>query len=1209
MTISDPNSIHTVFDMETELARLRPLVDTHPHPIVVMGADGTIVMANTILERVFGYTEGELPGQQIEILIPERYRKAHVVLRNDYVKSPRHIHGPGRALVGIRKDGAEFPVELGLSYVSTTDGPIVMGAIVDISVHVRAEQARRDSEAVYQSLLETLPLNVFRKDLESRFVFANQRWCDLVEKSLDEIRGKTDFYLFSDELAEKYREDDRKVIETGQILEDVEQHTDVDGNEMFVHVLKAPVRDRDGNIIGIQGIFWDVTLREQAERALKESEQRKQSFFDNMLDSLIIIDVNGKIIEFNRASERMFGYDHDEVIGRDMMELIFPPSEQFRPQAAINRHTSTGEKGSMIGQHVETELIRRNGQRLLALMSMQPIPLGGQPAYTVLIHDITDRKNAEEELHYERYLFNKLLDSLPDYIWFKDRQGKFLRLSKALAQKFGYTSAKEAIGLSDIDIFPEEFAKQGYADEMRVMNSRHPMIAKEENPTWPDGTSTWTSTSKSTLIDRAGQVIGTLGISRDITENKRAAESLKRAKEAAEAANRAKSDFMANMSHEIRTPMNAIIGMTELLLDGELTPTQRDYLTMVHDSGDSLMQIINDILDFSKIEAGKLEIADSPFDLHELIGNTMKALAVRAVQNNLELALRIDPNVPVAVKGDAHRIRQIIVNLVGNAIKFTHEGEVVLTVSRLEMPGDDITLQFEVKDTGIGIAQDKMEAIFDAFEQADPSLTRQYGGTGLGLTISGQLVRMMDGTIRVSSVLNEGSLFVFTIRVRPAHKSALPELNIARSNREFPSHLLPIRVLVVDDNQTNRRILSEMLTNWRMDVETAENAEEGHQAIHRATEQQTPYSLIISDVHMPDVDGFSFVKRIREETVANSPVIMMLTSGEHIGDRQKCDELDIRSHLIKPVKQSELFDAIIAALGVEAFEEKVEPESFSLEEPVEMKRLQILLAEDSLPNQKLAVGLLGQQGHDVTVVDNGAAAVREAKSQQFDLVLMDVQMPEMDGLEATRTIRQWELVTHQRRLPIIAMTAHAMKGDREQCLSSGMDDYVTKPVRAATLMETIHDVLQRMKGGGHMDDLAKADELEGKELAENCPEIDWSIALDAVGGDHELLREVMSAFLAELPNLRDELRRAIETQDAASIRRLAHTLKGSMRTLGATETGAFAEEMETRGRNEELGGVSELWIEFENSLNTLVPHLSTWIALGSQQETKQGGQP
>ncbi|MCF7707695.1 MAG: PAS domain-containing protein, partial [Verrucomicrobia bacterium] len=1040
---------------------------------------------------------------------------------------------------------------------------------------------------------ETLPHNIFLKDSEGRFTFANHHFCNTIEKPLEEILSKTDFNFFPKELAEKYRADDKHILETGQTFETIEEHQDPGRGITYVNVVKTPVKDGAGNVIGIQGIFWDVTERRQMEETIAYERDLLQTLLENSPDRIYFKDKKSRFIKCSRTVAQGLGITTPEqAIGKT--DFDFFTEEHARP--AFEDEQKIIKTGEPIIGLVEKETWL-DGRETFVLTNKLPLrnKLGEVIGTFGISKDITDLKRAEDQLGYERDLLQTLLDNAPDCIYFKDKESRFIRCSKALAERFGCTSPEELYGKTDRDFFAEEHAKEAMDDEQEIMRTGKPVIGKIEREPTPDGTVTWALTTKMPRRDEKGNIIGTFGISKDITQLKKVEKELEVTRDAALESARLKSEFLANMSHEIRTPMNTIIGMTGLLIDTQLNEEQKDFANTVRSSADALLNIINDILDFSKIEAGKLMFESIDFNFLELVESSVELVATRAQSKEIELACWVHHEIPIGLRGDPGRIRQVLTNLLTNAVKFTNHGEVVIRAAKEKETKKDITIRIEVKDTGAGISKKAQALLFQPFTQADGSMTRKYGGTGLGLAISKQLVEMMNGEIGAESEPGQGSTFWFTIKLEKQPESATtPKIEAAKES------LAGLRVLIVDDNATNRQILHHQISGWRMRSGYASNGKEALTILRDEAKSGFPYDLAILDMQMPEMDGLTLAKEIRRNPVTSDLKIIILTSlGQRI-NRQLVRELGINAVLMKPVKQSKLFDCLADTMVeslLPATEHKAPEESQSsqatLEAHPKAKKVRILLAEDNIVNQKVSLRQLRKLGYTADAVANGIEVIQAISSIPYDIILMDCQMPEMDGYDATRRIRQIENEASSEGRPcqhhyIIALTANALQGDREKCLASGMNDYISKPVQIADLQISLYRAVSatspRDEQPADPEQPAAEEVLDSNALA--------GLRELRIPGEPDPLVELVDLFLEDAPKKLERIKTSLKSNDTKTLTIAAHSLKGSSSNLGARKLSSLCAELENQAKAnntvESPALIDKIEIEFDRVVKALI---------------------
>jgi PAS domain S-box-containing protein len=946
--------------------------------------------------------------------------------------------------------------------------------------------------------------------------------------------------------------------------------------------------------------------RKSGGECFNQDVKRYRELVESAQDIFCVTDARGYIKYVNPIATEMLGYARDELIGKDYLSFV---NQDYQKTA---RRLYTVQLARKIpNTYWEFPAVTKDGKETWLGQNVQPIMDGENVlGFQTIARNINDRKRLDED----RLKFLEAVEQTSSIVMITDTQGQIEYVNPKMTEVTGY-SKEELIG-NNLEILKPGLKTPGeYKTLWRTITSGRTWRGQIQNRN-KSGETYWESASISPIRNKEGEITHFLVIMEDITELKRSEEKLEEANReleeinqqlekaiekanklvfAAEAASISKSEFLANMSHEIRTPLNGIIGMTELALDTRLTAEQQEYLRIVKASADSLLTLINDILDFSKIEAKRLDLDIINFDLRDTLGDTLKTLALRAHEKSLELTCHVLPDVPEALVGDPGRLRQIVVNLVGNAIKFTDQGEVILDVQIKKKSEDTVCLHFSVKDTGVGITPEKLKLIFEPFAQADGSATRRHRGTGLGLAISSHLVEMMGGEIWVESEVGKGSIFHFMVQFG-LQKVACPKIA-----HEDVVEVRDLPVLVVDDNETNRRVLEEILGSWGMKPTVVESAQAALLVIEASKNRGQPFPLVIMDANMPHMDGFTLAEEIKKRAELKSATIMMLTSAGLRGDAARCRELGVAAYLTKPIKHSYLLDAIMIAMGNRGKDggptDLITRHFLRKERPQSSERgkraLHILLAEDNMVNQKLVIRLLEKKGHTVDVVEDGRAVLEAVDRKTHDLILMDLQMPEMDGLAATAAIREKEKETGD-HMPIIALTAHAMSGDRERCLKAGMDGYVSKPIEPERLFETINDVLpvQDEEASNHSEEAQPQDD-SGEAFDEYV--IDFSALSARVDGDKELLQEIVSIYQEDCPQIMSQIREAIAKECACDLERAAHTLKGAVGNLGARAAHEAALRLETIARSGDLTDAEEALSVLEreitrfNSAVTVIP--------------------
>ncbi|WP_417849554.1 PAS domain S-box protein [Thalassoglobus sp.] len=912
------------------------------------------------------------------------------------------------------------------------------------------------------------------------------------------------------------------------------------GELLDISLTITPIRDRENRWIGSATIERDITAFTESIYELHDREEKLRLIMEASGEAIYGIDLEGKCTFANRACMQILGYESmDQVHGQDMHLLTH---HSFADGSEYPRHQCKILQTFRLGKsiHIQDEVFwKKDNTSFPAEYWSSPIRRGDEIVGAVIVFEDATQKQADDRTRAE---LAAIVESSRDAIVGKSLDGIIKTWNRSAEELYGY-SAEEAIGQAYSSLVCQGDDSESTIQEIHNDDSGIPIEAVRRRK---DGTLIDVGVTESAIHIAQGKIIGTASIERDITVRKQREAELESARKTAEVANQTKTEFLANISHELRTPMNGVLGMLQVALEEQLPAALRDYLATAHDSAETLLLLLDELLDFSRLETGQFEIISETFDIHSEIDLALKALALRAHEKGLELIVDIDPNVPVWVEGDAGRLRQIITNLVGNSIKFTDVGDIVLKVSNESRTEEFIRLKFIVKDTGIGISDENLETIFSPFTQVDSSMTRSRSGSGLGLAICDELIEKMGGTISVTSEVGVGTTFEVNLLFRFANKPEHhPDLR----------QLAGEQALIVDDNDANREILSKLLDNFSMRVNSAENAGEAINLLRKSSDSESMFGIAIIDSLMPETDGMSLVQELRNQG-NNMPIILMVSPGERLAVEQNAQKLGISTFLEKPVSRSDVFDAVMTALRGP----QLTRESFEELTPVTHRALSVLVAEDTPANQKVVRAILERRGHQVTIAHNGKEALTKLNNDQsFDIILMDVQMPVMDGLQATRAIRD-QKEFHD--IPIIAMTAHARREDRRRCLQAGMSGYISKPLDVNKLIRLIEKFSKSKK--------SSPAQVESKspvrEKVQPTMIVNLDAALKRLGDDEELLDCMKTAFLEDSPQLLEEIKTAHENSSFPELHRAAHSLKGLASNFDAFKLVASAAEIENAAK-------------------------------------------
>ena len=1151
--------------------RFRDLLENAIDMVYTRDLEGNFTSWNNTAERVLGYTRAEALGMNLaQIIAPE----CQDVVRQALAQTMQGQPFEAAETEVITKYGTRLTVEVRGRLLYENGKPVeVQGIARNVTERKRAEKALQESESRLQAIFNSVQTGIFVIDAEThRIVDANPVALDLVEQPRDVVVGAV-CHKFVCPANEGFC----PVTDLGQRVDNSERVLlTATGQQRAIIKTVVPVV-----IAGRKHLlenFIDITARQHAEEALQESEERFRSLVENSTVGIYRTTPEGRIIMSNPALIRMLGYESlEELIARNLEEVGFEPS--YPRRVFRERMERDGEVRGL-----EAAWTRRDGSVIFVRESARVVraDVGQELYYDGIVEDITERKRAEEALRQSEEKYRSIVLNIPEVVWTVDSEGHFAFMSPNIERLAGFTA--EEVYQTGIRLFFESV----HAEDQPRMKAAFVALfssgqvydvecrARRKNGEW-----IWVHDRAVGTYEKDG-VRYAQGLLSDITERKQVEVAQRKAMEAAEEANRAKSEFLANMSHELRTPMNAIIGMTELALATDLNAEQRRYLDLVESSANSLLALIDTILDFSRIGAGQIELESVPFVLADAVDEALLPLSLQAYRQGLEMAYGVSPAIPSRLLGDPARLKQILLNLVGNALKFTARGEVVVRAQLEAREETAVCLHFTVADTGVGIPADKLEMILEAFTQVDGSMARRFEGAGLGLAACAELVRLMGGRIWVESQLGKGSTFHFTVRLGWLGARTAPGEEVA------PSPLRGLPVLVVDGHAASREIVEDILRHHGMIPTLVEDMEGAQAAIRRAQESESPFRLALLDAPRPGGEGVSRAGQLRQTPGFAAAILMMLPPQEEWCDTPRCRELGIVGYLTKPVREAELVPTLVKALEEPASAGK--GPSLMLGSAEEFGRaLRILLVENDEVSRVLVTHLLEKRGHLVVVAGDGVEAletVGHANPHGFDLVLMDLEIPRMNGREAAQAIREKERHTGG-RLPIIALTAQTTPGEEEACRAAGMDGYITKPFRASDLFAIIQHMAEKPPQGSGVTLTAPG----ARKEALPATAFDKTRFLAHLEGDDDLATEIVGMFLTECPKLMDGVCQAAAGGDPRALERAAHSLKGSVGDMAAPEAFEAARSLEQMAREGTLEGVGPALANLEGAIDRLLPEL------------------